>query len=151
MTKFFTLAVMSLVANICFADGNRLPSSVPPSVKQECASCHTLYPPAFLPVDSWKRIMAGLEKHYGTDASVDAKTNLAITQWLTQYGGTYKRVAGAPPNDRITESPWFIKKHNGVSASVWKNPKVKSASNCTACHTAANDGIYEDDSIKIPK
>lgn len=151
MKKIFFMMLASLTTSVCFADGNRLPSTIPPVAKQECASCHTLYPPAFLPVQSWGRIMAGLEKHYGTDASIDAKANLAISQWLTQYGGTYKRISGAPPNDRITESAWFKKKHNGVSASTWKNPKVKSASNCVACHTGANEGMYDDESIILPK
>jgi hypothetical protein len=151
MKKIYFAAIATLIANICCADGNRLPGTIPPIAKQECASCHTLYPPAFLPVESWKRIMANLEKHYGTDASTDAKSNLVITQWLTQYGGTYKRISGTPPGDRITASPWFIKKHNGVSAGTWKNPKIKSASNCVACHTGANEGNYDDESIVLPK
>lgn len=152
MIKEITTAVFVFMGfNVAYADGNRLPGVIPPVARQECASCHTLYPPAFLPVESWRRIMSGLDKHYGTDASVDAKSNQAITQWLTQYGGTYKRVSGPPPNDRITESAWFKKKHSGVSAATWKNLKVKSASNCVACHTGANEGIYDDESIVLSK
>ncbi|MDO8713722.1 MAG: diheme cytochrome c [Polynucleobacter sp.] len=151
MKKIYIAGLVAVISTTCFADGNRLPATIPPVVKQECASCHTLYPPAFLPIESWKRIMTGLEKHYGTDASVDAQSNLVITQWLTQYGGTYKRVSGSPPHDRITNSAWFIKKHNGIAAGTWKNPKVKSAANCTACHTRANEGVYDDESIVLPK
>ena len=151
MKKLFQISIWLCIATPAFADGNALPRKVPSIVQSECASCHMLYPPAFLPKESWARLMGGLEKHYGVDASLDPKSVKDISLWLSEYAGTYKRVSGSPPNDRITESAWFIKKHRKISEATWRNPKVKSKSNCMACHTAADKGNYDDDEVRVPK
>lgn len=151
MKKFYQLLILMSVSSTALADGNVMPFKVPEKVKSECASCHMVYPPAFLPKDSWTRIMGGLEKHYGTDASLDSQSIKEISQWLNQYAGTYKRVSSAPPYDRITESTWFIKKHRKISDSTWTSSKVKSKSNCMACHTTADKGNYDDDDVRVPK
>ena len=54
--------------------GRQMPLDVPAAYTLECASCHTAYPPGMLPARSWERLMAGLDRHYGSDASLDAKT-----------------------------------------------------------------------------
>lgn len=125
---------------------------IPELVKQECASCHVAYPPGALHKDSWKRIMDSLEKHYGTDASMDAETTKKISQWLEQNAGTFKRVnSDAVPENRITKSPWFIRKHREVEAEVWKRPSIKTPANCIACHGGANESNFDEHQIKIPK
>ncbi len=151
MKRFYQLLILMVISSIALADGNVMPTKVPEKVKSECASCHMVYPPAFLPKESWIMIMSGLEKHYGTDASLDAQSIKEISQWLKQNAGTYKRVSSAPPNNRITESTWFIKKHRRISDSTWKHLKVKSQSNCMACHTSADKGNYDDDDVRVPK
>lgn len=151
MRNIFQLLLLMTVSSAVLADGNVMPMKVPAKVQAECASCHMVYPPAFLPKESWTRIMAGLDKHYGTDASLDPQSIKEISQWLNQHAGTYKRVSSAPPNDRITESTWFIKKHRKISDTTWKSSKVKSKSNCMACHTSADKGNYDDDDVRIPK
>jgi cytochrome c553 len=117
---------------------------------QECASCHTAYPPGMLPARSWERVMNGLDKHFGTDASVDAATVKQLSGWLQANAGTYKRVAEEPPQDRITRSAWFIRKHHEVDPTVWKAASVKSAANCAACHTQADKGNFNERFIKMP-
>ena len=105
-----------------------------------------------LPAVSWQRLMANLPKHFGTDASLDPATNKEIATWLHANAGTYKRVtAEAPPEDRISRSPWFIRKHDEVAASVWQRPAIKSAANCSACHPQADKGDFNERSIRIPK
>ena len=151
MKKFYQLLMLMTVSSIALADGNVMLLKVPEKVKSECASCHMVYPPAFLPKESWARIMSGLEKHYGTDASLDPQSIKEISQWLNQNAGTYKRVFSAPPDDRITESTWLVKKHRKISDSTWRNSKVKSKSNCMACHTSADKGNYDDDDVRVPK
>ncbi|MGZ8268326.1 MAG: diheme cytochrome c, partial [Burkholderiales bacterium] len=37
--------------------------------KAECSSCHVAYPPKLLSAQTWRRLMGGLDKHFGTDAS----------------------------------------------------------------------------------
>jgi len=133
------------------ADSRNLqPRNTPPAYTQECASCHTAYPPGLLPAPSWQRILSGLDKHYGTDASLDAATTQQLTAWLQANAGTYKRVREEPPQDRISRSAWFERKHRQISPTVWKLPSVKSAANCGACHTGADRGDFDDDNLQFP-
>lgn len=122
-----------------------------PQYKQECGACHVAYPPGMLPAASWQRIMNDLPHHFGTDASLDAKTSSQIGNWLNANAGTYKRVAEQPPQDRITRSAWFVRKHDEVPASAWTRPAIKSASNCTACHTQADQGDFNEHNVRIPR
>ena len=50
--------------------------------RSECGSCHIAYPPQLLPKESWQALMAGLPTHFGSDASVDAKTAKQIESYL---------------------------------------------------------------------
>jgi mono/diheme cytochrome c family protein len=156
-TKQFCYALLAFVSATCaltaFADSNTATVPLLPIYKQECAACHIAYPAGMLPAGSWKRLMGGLNKHYGTDASLDVKSLAEISGWLEGHAGTYKRVSEMPPDDRITKSAWFIRKHNEreVSPAVWKRASVGSASNCVACHTNAAQGSFSERDIKIPK
>lgn len=136
-------------------DHGRKGPSVPPLPKylQECAACHIAYPAGMLPAASWQRLMGSLNKHYGTDASLDAASQREISDWLKTNAGTYKRVSEAPPQDRITQSAWFLRKHRDgeVPAGVWKRASVGSAAHCAACHTKAAQGNFSERDIRIPK
>ena len=149
-----TLAALLLMAGAqmgAHADrGREMPLNVPPAYQQECAGCHLAYPPGLLPAASWQRIMTGLERHYGTDASLEPAQVQAISRWLNAHAGTYKRVREAPPEDRITRSAWFERKHRKIEAAVWKLPSVKSAAQCAACHTGAEQGRFDDDNLRMP-
>lgn len=130
--------------------GRAMPAAIPAVYTQECGACHTAYPPGMLPARSWQRIMAGLDRHYGTDASLDAATIEQVGNWLQAHAGTYKRVSQTPPEDRITRSAWFVRKHDDIEPAVWSLPSVKSAANCAACHTGADHGRFDDDSLRMP-
>ena len=67
------------------------------------------------------------------------------------HAGTYKRVREAPPQDRITQSAWFERKHRDVEPGVWKRAAVGSRANCMACHTRADQGDFDEDRVRIPK
>jgi len=140
----------SLGLSAAHADGSRMPAKILPSYTAECAACHTAYPPGMLPARSWQRIMKGLDQHYGSDASLDAKTVTEIGQWLQTHAGTYKRVAEEPPQDRLTRSAWFERKHRQIDKAVWQLPSVKSAANCAACHTGTERGLFDDHNLKRP-
>jgi Dihaem cytochrome c len=144
-------AVLVFAASTAYADSGRgMPANVPKLYLQECAACHTPYTPGLLPAASWRRIMGGLNKHYGADASLEPAQVAALSQWLDANAGTYKRVTSAPPQDRITLSPWFERKHRKISLAVWKDIRIKSAANCNACHVGADKGDFNDDSIRMP-
>ncbi len=122
-----------------------------PKYQQECAACHVAYPPGLLPAASWQRLMSNLPRHFGTDASLDPATAKEISTWLTQNAATRKRLAAPPPEDRITRSDWFVRKHDEVPAATWKRASIKSASNCSACHSRADQGDFDEDSVRIPR
>ena len=151
---FVRIGLAALLVAVClapaWADSSVQPRTALPIYQQECAACHMAYPPGLLPAKSWARIMGGLDKHYGSDASLDAASVQQISRWLQAEAGTYKRVAEAPPEDRITRSAWFVSKHRKLDPQVWKHASVKSAANCAACHTGADRGDFDDDGVKMP-
>ncbi|MEO8101991.1 MAG: diheme cytochrome c [Betaproteobacteria bacterium] len=153
--RFFRRILTGLIAGVGFstaalADNMRQAPPLP-SYQQECAACHSAFPPGMLPAASWNRVMSNLKRHYGADASIDPTTQAEISAWLTANAGTYKRVSEEPFQDRITLSAWFIRKHREVPAAAWKRPAVKSAANCSACHPQADKGDFNERSIRIPR
>lgn len=147
-----TYLAVGATSQLAIADSaNRMPLDRLPSYQIECASCHLAYPPGFLPAQSWTSIMSGLSKHYGTDASLEPKDAVEISAWLKGYAGSYKRVKEAPPENRITQSYWFQKKHRKIGVEDFVKPSVKSAANCNACHRHAEQGNFDDDNVRIPR
>jgi len=125
--------------------------SATPLYTQECAACHLAYPPGMLPASSWQRLTGKLTQHFGVDASLDAATLAKLTPWLLANAGTVRRIAESPPEDRISRSPWFVRKHHEIAADTWKRASIKSASNCAACHRGADRGDFDEDNVRIPK
>jgi hypothetical protein len=144
------LAALVLLPS-AYAEGPVLPRNVLPAYTAECASCHLAYPPGLLPAASWRRIMSGLDHHYGTDASLDAATVQRIGEWLQVHAGTYKRVREQPSEDRITRSEWFVRKHREIAASVWTLASVRSPANCAACHGGAEQGRFGERELRVPE
>jgi hypothetical protein len=141
------------IAQAAMAGDDKRSPRVPllPQYQQECAACHTAYPPGMLPAASWQRVMNNLPRHYGTDASLDAATAKVISAWLAADAGSDRRARGQPPEDRITRSAWFIREHDEVSAATWKLPAVNSAANCAACHTRFDQGDFNEHNVRIPR
>lgn len=152
MRRTSILALLAMAATAWAGDHGRTPRAAPlPLYAQECASCHVAYPPGLLPSASWQRLMGNLPRHYGTDASLDPASQKALSAWLTANAGTYRRVAEVPPDDRITRSAWFLRKHDEVPARTWKLPAVKGPSNCSACHSQADQGDFNEHNVRIPR
>lgn len=117
----------------------------------ECGSCHVAFPPRLLPAASWREMMSGLDRHFGTDASLDAPVAQEIGAFLEKHASKRKQDPADKPLLRITETRWFVREHDEVPAGIWKNPQVKSAANCAACHTLAEQGDYRERNIRMPK
>lgn len=149
--RLAALLVTLLSALPALSDGVRLPAQVPPAYRSECGACHVAYPPGLLPAASWQRLMGNLERHYGTDATLDAATVQQLASWLQAHAGTGKRVGTEPPpQDRITRSAWFERKHRRLDDAVWRLPSVKSAANCAACHGGAEQGRFDEHDLRMP-
>ena len=142
--------LLLLISSSTFAGKMAMPTDMPASYEAECASCHMAYPPALLSQQSWKNLMSGLSKHFGTDASVDPKTQTELTNWLVKNATTRQKYSETAPENRITKTSWFIRKHDEVKSEVWKRASIKSPANCAACHSDAANGIFSEKNIKVP-
>jgi hypothetical protein len=116
----------------------------------ECGSCHVAYPPRFLPAGAWRRIMSSLDRHFGTDASLDAGATREIGAFLEAFAGREGRKAGSDGPPRITGTAWFVHEHDEVRAAVWRKPEVKSPANCEACHARAGVGDFRERTLRVP-
>jgi len=127
------------------------PAQTSARFRQECSSCHIPYAPGLLPAKSWRKMMAGLDNHFGSDASLDAEDSRKITAFLVKNASNRWSAPTAPL--RITDSNWFKRKHDDheINPAIWKNPKVKSPANCGACHPQAERGDFNERNIRIPK
>jgi nitrate/TMAO reductase-like tetraheme cytochrome c subunit len=149
MKPFLPALLLALAALPAAADGVRVPDH--PVYSAECGNCHVAYPPQLLSAPAWRQLMAGLDKHFGSDASLDPATVQQVSGWLAANAGSWKRVAAAPPQDRITRSEWFIRKHREIAPTTWRLPAVKSPANCAACHGGAEQGDFDEDRVRIPR
>lgn len=161
MNKAMHLQRFSAAAALCLvvvgmplaskADGAKKPAPSNPVWQEECGSCHIAYPPRFLPAESWRSMMGALDRHFGTDASLDARTAATIETFLVQNAKRGK--PGQKPDGsmlRITETKWFRSEHDEISAAKWKSPAIGSAANCGACHPGADKGSFRERDIKVP-
>jgi len=134
--------------------------TLPPNgtYESECGDCHMPYHPSLLPIASWQKMMASLGDHFGEDASLDEQTVAEITTYLTQYGSeswdteaaNRFRIVNPQKPLQITETPYWINKHEDVSPDTFMRKKVGVKSNCGACHTDYYTGRFDDQKIKIP-
>lgn len=131
-----------------------------PLYQEECGSCHFSYPSNLLPKESWSKMMADLENHFGEDASLEEGDQQKILLYLTQNSRSYnasrktKRMyqdsSGQLPT-KITETRYFRGEHDELSASVFRRKSIRTPANCTACHTTAKQGDFDEDNVKIPR
>jgi hypothetical protein len=151
-TLLVLLALVGASHAVRAGDDQRRSAVAPlPAYQQECAACHVAFPPGMLPPHSWRRLLNDLPHHFGTDASLDSAAVNELAGWLGENSGAYKRVRAAPPEDRITKSAWFLRKHDEVPAAAWQRAAVKSPTNCTACHAQAGQGDFNEHTVRIPR
>jgi Ni/Co efflux regulator RcnB len=124
--------------------------------RKECGACHLDFPPYFLPAESHRRLMAGLDRHFGQDAELDPAVRDRLQRYLLQNAAEpgwardpAGRLGGGTPA-RITETRWFQGKHRHIDARVTARGTVRSLANCAACHAGAVDWDFDDDRVKIP-
>jgi len=149
LTLSSTLAVAALAAGASTAESPRAP--LPPAYVVECGSCHVAFPGRMLAAASWRAVVAGLDQHFGVDASVDPKTREAIAAFLASTARSKPTTANGIPLLRITETRWFRQEHDEVPRRFWKEPNAVKAANCAACHRGAAQGSYSERSLRLPK
>jgi cytochrome b len=129
---------------------------------EECAkSCHIGFHPTLLPASSWEKLMSGLSDHFGEDATLDDNTQKEILGYLVSSSAEHsvseaskKLMYSIAKNEtpiKITDIPYWKKKHSKMSDEVYKRKSIGSKSNCIACHPGSDIGSFEDRDIKIPE
>ncbi len=127
--------------------------------EEECGACHFPYQPELLPSGSWKKIMAGLDDHFGEEIEIDTESINAISGYLISNSAEkssakravkiVRSLRGRTPI-RISEIPYIIEKHDEVDPKIFNRESIGSLANCIACHITAEKGIYDDDNVVIP-
>ena len=81
------------------------PVATNPTWQAECSTCHVAYPPRLLPRESWRAVMSGLDKHFGSDASLDPATAREIGTFLDQNAGRNTRILVRQTNSAYHRDP----------------------------------------------
>lgn len=128
--------------------------------REECGSCHTAFYPSLLPERSWQKLMASQDQHFGSDLGLAPETSQVVLDFLRTHAADrhlteagFKTDQSLPPEAvplRITDTPYWHKKHRKINSADWQKPQVKSQNNCSACHSDADAGTYDDGAMRIP-
>ncbi len=131
--------------------------------KEECGSCHLAYQPGLLPAKSWEKLLTekALNEHFGENAALGnaalkeihdyAVANAADKSWHKRSRKVAAATAEGDAPLRITELRFIKRTHQKIPEKMIKgNQDVKSLSYCNACHTQAEDGVYDSDTVSIP-
>ncbi|WP_152512993.1 diheme cytochrome c [Desulfovibrio sp. X2] len=124
-----------------------------------CGSCHMAYPPALLNAASWSALIHGSDDHFGNALSLDENDAQELERYLKESAA--ENAPGELARDisedlgnrvvlRITDVPEIRKEHRKIRAEVLSRQSIGSLSNCIACHTGADRGVFDDDSVRIP-
>lgn len=161
LIRWTCLIAASLIPSLVAAQSAKPATNSAATWKTECAACHMAYPAGLLPQRSWQKMMSGLEKHFGADASLSTAVTAEITAYLVNNSAeknTSRRsakflqsIAPAETPLRISDTAYFEKEHRKVVAETWKLPKVGSKANCNACHSDADAGEFSGKNTKIPQ
>lgn len=130
--------------------------------QDECSACHLAYQPGLLTSKSWEKLLndKALNDHFGENASLDKDSLKVIYDYAManaadkSYFKRSRKIAAAEDGTaplRITEVRYIKRKHHDLPEKMVKgNKDVKSLSYCNACHTKAEEGNYDNDTVSIP-
>jgi nitrate/TMAO reductase-like tetraheme cytochrome c subunit len=102
--------------------------------KTECSSCHMAYMPKWLSAEAWEKMMGRLDKHFGTNASVEPSVREEITAYLVKKAASEHDGFNSSATLRVTDTPWFIRGHGRNAERLWGSRKQGNAAICTSCH-----------------
>lgn len=148
MKSLIAVCLMMLSSTLLAGEHNRFSLVTQPKWQSECASCHMAYPPQLLTAENWRQMMKSLDRHFGTNATLDAQENAEILAFLERNAAQDQRYG--VKTLRISDTPWFQRKHREVQGATWAHAKVKSRANCTACHVTAERGDWSEHSVRMP-
>lgn len=127
----------------------------------ECGSCHFAYQPGLLPARSWRALLASLDNHFGENAELAADTQARISAYLASNAadhsparvskGIARTVAEGRTPLRISELRYVQRRHDELPPRLLRdNPQVAGPGDCSACHTRAASGVFDEHAVRIP-
>lgn len=142
----------------------RTPGVVPVTnqlYKEECGSCHFAYQPGWLPEQSWRNLMSGLNDHFGDNAEFNQANQKMVLEYLVANSADksdarrskkiMRSLGGSSAPQRITDLGYIRHQHDEIpSRLITGNEQVASLSQCNACHQDADQGGFRESNIKIP-
>jgi hypothetical protein len=129
---------------------------------KECGSCHYAYSPGLMPARSWVRVLDRMDKHFGESVRLDAATRAKLEAYLASnaadvspYEGSkafMERIPAALTPYRFSNVPTFREMHTVVREVISTKTKVKvrTLTNCNACHQKADEGSFGLSELYIP-
>jgi hypothetical protein len=129
---------------------------------KECGTCHFPYSPGLMPARSWGRVLDRMEKHFGESVRLDPATRAKLEAYLASnaadvspYEGSKAFMERIPANltpGRFSNVPTFREMHTVIHEVIGTKTKVKvrTLTNCNACHQKADEGSFGLTELYIP-
>ncbi|MEO5695028.1 MAG: hypothetical protein ABIQ72_17975 [Usitatibacter sp.] len=132
-----------------------------PTYLKECGSCHFPYSPGLLPARSWELHLTRLDRHFGETVNLPPASLSAVRKYLTDnaadkspYDGSIafmERIKDKTPY-RLLDVPTMREMHRIILAVIDRRAKIKvrTLTNCSACHTYADEGSFGIEEMLVP-
>ncbi len=131
-----------------------------PIWEEECGGCHLAFHPSLLPRRSWEAMLRSQADHFGEDLFLDEAVISELRKFAAANSAesspteaAWKMDRAISPREtplRITETPYWKRKHGDLPETVWRNGTVAGKSDCAACHLDARLGTFEDAAMRLP-
>ena len=128
--------------------------------QEECGACHLAYNPSLLPSRSWLALLKQQNSHFGEDLYLDADTQKQLQRFASDNAAEQgltepaRKIMAAMDSRntplRITDTAYWKRKHEDISAMVWAQSNVNGKGQCEACHSDAEQGWFEDARMRVP-
>ncbi|MCB2227374.1 MAG: diheme cytochrome c [Desulfarculaceae bacterium] len=141
---------------------HQVPPVSNPLYREQCGACHFAFQPALLPAASWQKIVAGLDDHFGEQPDLSPGERAEILAYLEANAADrqgnkisrkiMKSLGGQAPL-RVSRTPYMLHKHedDDIPAGAFQRKAVGSRANCLACHPTAEQGVYDEHLVRIPR
>lgn len=128
--------------------------------QEECGACHMAYHPSLLPARSWEKLLQQQHQHFEEDLLLEpdmvqemlsyAKANAAEMGVTEPARKIINWGDPALTPVRITETRYWLHKHEEIEDRIWQQSNVKGKAQCDSCHSDAKQGWFEDSKMEIP-
>ncbi len=114
-----------------------------PLYAKECSECHNLYPPILLSKESWSVVLDDPKEHFKEDLTKKVPHFESIKSYILAHSAQSasneisRNILESTEGKniyRITRTKYWKDTHAFIPRDAYKHPKIKTKSNCSACH-----------------